>query len=74
MQETSDDIARIKEAVASAEIGSLVDAWRMRFGTQWVPFGELKEDAFFKTASLKLTCEGHLEFDWRGDRRLKERW
>jgi hypothetical protein len=75
MQETDDDIARIKEAVASAEIGSLIDAWRMRFGTQWVSFVELKKDAFFNAVEVRLGLEGHIEYTIIGFIcRLKERW
>ena len=73
MYTRTDDTAQIEEAVASAEIGSLIDAWRMRFGTQWVSFIEIREDAFFAVAFIRLRNEGHFEFALDGCR-LKERW
>lgn len=76
MYTTADDIANIKEAVASAEIGSLIDAWRIRFGTRWVHFGELKEDAFFKAVETRLGLEGHIGYSQQliFTCRLEERW
>lgn len=73
MNTKTDDTAQIEEAVASAEIGSLIDAWRMRFGTQWVTFGKITGDAFFAVAFIRMLNEGHFEFDGFGCR-LKERW
>jgi hypothetical protein len=48
-----------QEEINKVELGALLDAWRLRFGTRWVSAGEL--DAFFRGAVRKLDKAFYIE-------------
>lgn len=71
---------QIQDTVFSTELGALLDAWRLRFGTRWVETDEVDSDAFFKAVTIRLTQAAYLEWHITvGDGakpvcRLAERW
>lgn len=70
----------IQDTVFKAELGALLDAWRLRFGTRWVTTEEVDDDVFFKEVVARLTSTPYLEWHITvGDGakpicRLAERW
>lgn len=71
---------QIQDTVFNAEVGALLDAWRLRFGTRWVTTEEIDADSFFKEVTARLTSTPHLAWHITvGDGakpvcRLVERW
>lgn len=51
-----------RESVLSADVGLLIDAWRLRFGTRWVTTEETESDAFFKEVTARLASTPYLEW------------
>lgn len=54
-----------QEKISEVELGALLDAWRLRFGTRWVKAEEL--DSFFRETVRKLDkafyIEAHASWD-----------
>lgn len=70
---------QIKDAVLNADVGALIDAWRLRFGTRWVDDEELSNDPFYSQVAATLGKTSHLESHMVVDQnklrcRLVERW
>jgi hypothetical protein len=68
-----------KAAVDEVDIGALIDAWRLRYGTTWVGVDELRADPFYAATAQRLNKASHLEahivIDHNNLRfRLVERW
>jgi hypothetical protein len=57
-----------QEEINEVELGALLDAWRLRFGTRWVKADEL--DSFFKETVLKLNKAFYIEAHGSWDNHL----